>query len=135
LVERFSDAVRDCALTSDGQIVKQIGDEFMLVFPTPARALSFGVAIRTAVRLEPNFPAVRIGAHAGSVLYREGDYLGANVNLAARVTSAADSDEFVVTESMVEAGGDVGVRLVTLGERAFKGVANPVALFKVQVES
>jgi class 3 adenylate cyclase len=132
MVERFSDSVRDCALAADGQIVKQIGDEFMLVFPHPVRAIAFGVAIRSVLRQDPSFPAVRIGAHAGSVLYREGDYLGANVNLAARVTSAAQSDEFVVTRSIVEGAPESNARFVALGERNLKGVAEPVALFRVE---
>jgi len=38
---------------------------------------------------EARFPALRIGAHSGSVLYREGDYVGAGVNLAARVAATA----------------------------------------------
>src|SRR5204863_3013192 len=89
IVERFSDMVRDAAADFDGQVLKQIGDEFMLVFPDPQRAVSFGLGIQRAAAAEPRFPALRIGAQCGSILYREGDYLGANVNLAARITSAA----------------------------------------------
>lgn len=69
-------------VTSEGQVLKQIGDEFMLVFPeqrTPCRSV-----IQRAAATEPRFPALRIGAHSGSILYREGDYVGANVNLSSR---------------------------------------------------
>src|SRR5207302_3960526 len=48
VVERFSDMVRETAGGCDGQIVKQIGDEFMLVFPTANSAVTFGVGMRAA---------------------------------------------------------------------------------------
>jgi class 3 adenylate cyclase len=33
---------------------------------------------------EPQFPAMHAGVHYGPVLYRDGDYLGSTVNIAAR---------------------------------------------------
>ena len=100
VVDRFSEIVRRNAATCDGQVIKQIGDEFMLAFPTPAAAVRFGVGMHTSAAAESGFPALRVGAHSGAVLYREGDYVGANVNLAARVTSAAGTGQFVVTPAV-----------------------------------
>src|SRR5439155_24051576 len=120
IVERFSDMVRDCAAACDGQVLKQIGDEFMLVFPTPPSAVSFGIAIRASAAAEPRFPALRIGAHTGSVLYREGDYVGANVNLAARVTSAAKRNQFLVTDAVMSASHTVDVEFRPVGAHSLK---------------
>jgi class 3 adenylate cyclase len=131
IVARFSEMVRETAAGCDGQVLKQIGDEFMLVFPNPSRAVSFGVAIMDAAYAEPQFPALRIGAHFGSVLYREGDYLGANVNLAARVTSAATRNQFLVTDAVRGDDDDGGVTFVPVGARSLKGVRDPVELFEV----
>lgn len=50
------------------------------------------------VDAEPQFPALHIGAHHRNVLYREGDYLGATVNLAARVASCGAAGQFLITE-------------------------------------
>jgi len=60
----------------------------MLTFARPADAIEFGLAMDRFVDAEPQFPALHIGAHHGSVLYREGDYVGGTVNLAARVASS-----------------------------------------------
>jgi adenylate cyclase len=57
----------------------------MLVFAAPADAVRFGLAIKDAAGAEPMFPALHIGAHHGPVLYRDGDYVGGGVNLAARI--------------------------------------------------
>src|SRR5207237_9279396 len=94
VVGQFSNIVREAAAVNDGQIVKQIGDEFMLAFSTARMAVAFGVDARACAEADPKFPGVRIGAHCGSVLYREGDYYGATVSLAARVTAAAARDQF-----------------------------------------
>ena len=132
IVARFSDLVRESAANCDGQVLKQIGDEFMLVFPTPASAVAFGLGIRATTAAEPRFPALRIGAHSGSVLYREGDYVGANVNLAARVTSAAKRHQFLVTEAIATASQTVEVQFHPVGARSLKGVSDDVELFEVQ---
>jgi adenylate cyclase len=132
VVERFSTMVRETAARCDGQVLKQIGDEFMLVFPAPRRAVSFGLAILDAAGAEPQFPALRIGAHSGSVLYREGDYLGANVNLAARVTSAAKRNQLVITNAVRQELHEPDVQFESLGPHTLKGVSEPVELFEVR---
>src|SRR5439155_7789271 len=90
VVERFSELVRDASARCGGQVIKQIGDEFMVVFADGGAAVNCGLTVQDLVAAEPRFPAVRIGAHFGSVLYREGDYVGTTVNTAARVASAAE---------------------------------------------
>jgi class 3 adenylate cyclase len=132
IVERFSDMVRDKAADCDGQVLKQIGDEFMLVFPDPQRAVSFGIGMQQVAAAEPRFPALRIGAQSGSILYREGDYVGANVNLAARVTSAAQRHQFLVTDAVRQAVDLEGVEFDLVGSRSLKGVSEPVDLFEVR---
>ncbi len=133
VVDRFGHVVRDAAASCDGQVVKQIGDAFMLVFPTPRSAVTCGLAIEAQVSAEPRFPAVRIGIHAGLLLYREGDYLGANVNLAARVAAAAARHQLLVTEAVrEEADGLEGVEFSSIGLRGLKGVSGEVELFEVR---
>jgi len=88
VLRRFSNTVRTKAIRHRGRIVKQIGDAFMLMFTQPTDAIEFGLAMAHFVDAEPQFPALHIGAHQGTVLYREGDYLGGTVNLAARVAAA-----------------------------------------------
>jgi adenylate cyclase len=132
VVNRFSEIVRSAAVSQRGQVVKQIGDAFMLIFPDVRDAVGCAIAIKGEVAAEPAFPAVRIGAHTGRVLYREGDYIGANVNLAARVAASADRHQLLITEALKEAyGGPGDVEIAPLGARWLKGVAADVNLFEV----
>ncbi|MGH9138261.1 MAG: YHS domain-containing protein [Acidimicrobiales bacterium] len=136
VVERFSELVRKAATRHDGKIVKQIGDEFMVVFTRPDDAISFGVDIEDSVSGEPQFPALRIGAHVGDVLFREGDYVGSNVNLASRVTTEAGSHQFLITAALRDAARQVpDVSFVPAGGRPLKGISGEVELFEVEREA
>jgi adenylate cyclase len=134
VVERFSEMVRDAAAECVGQVVKQIGDAFMLVFPDTRSAVVCGLKIEHEAAAEHKFPAVRIGAHAGSVLYREGDYVGMNVNIAARVAAAATPHQLLVTDAVrVQATDIADVEFLSLGFRSLKGLTEQVHLFEVQL--
>jgi class 3 adenylate cyclase len=132
LVERFSHLVRAAAGRHHGTVVKQIGDEFMLVFTDPTAAISCGLAIEAAVSAEPQFPAVRQGAHSGRVLYREGDYIGATVNVAARVAAEADRHQLLITPGLrAQATSLDDVTVTPAGARSLKGIADTIELFNV----
>jgi adenylate cyclase len=129
VLERFSEMVRKAAAFGEGEIVKQIGDEFMLAFRDPAMALTCALEIEDQVTAEPKFPAVRIGAHSGSVLYREGDYVGTNVNIAARVVAVAERHQLLVTSAIRDAVQLAGVEYESLGRRGLKGIGSEMELF------
>lgn len=132
VLDRFSHLVREAAGQCTGRVLKQIGDEFMVVFPNAPAAVRCGLAIRAGAAAEPHFPAVRMGAHSGTALYREADYLGATVNIAARVAGQAGRGEFLVTDAVTADSRDtIDAEFTAIGRRSLKGVAEPVALFAI----
>jgi adenylate cyclase len=132
VLERFSDLVRRAALECDGRIVKQMGDEFMIVFPEPRGAASCGLSILERAAAEHEFPGVRLGAHVGTALYREADYAGATVNTAARVASRASAGQFVVSSAMQSGIGQTDeVEFTPVGQQQLKGVGEPLELLLV----
>jgi class 3 adenylate cyclase len=112
VLRRFAAMVRACTATHRGRIVKQIGDAFMMTFNQPGDAVEFGLDILDRVEEESQFPS-HIGAHHGPVLFRDGDYVGAGVNLAARVASATAAGQFLITEAV-----QTGVALLPAGVSA-----------------
>jgi len=141
VVTRFSRLVHDAAVACDGRVTKQIGDAFMLVLPDARCAVRCALAIQELAQRESQFPAVRAGIQYGQVLYRDGDYLGANVNLAARLADVAERHQVLVTSTVAEEANTLSeVELVPLGLRTLKGLAEEVELFEArarpgQVES
>lgn len=124
VVERFVENVRR-SIPEQARIVKTIGDEVMLVCSDSRSLAGWAVAFQHEQEERP-YP--RIGIHAGEVVYRDGDYFGREVNLAARVVARASAGEVIVTWPVVEA---VGKRLKfdLIGEVKLKGFSHATELF------
>jgi class 3 adenylate cyclase len=106
----------------------------MLVFPEPRLAVMAALDIDRRAANEPQFPAVRTGVHWGSVLYREGDYVGANVNLASRLASEAGPHQVLVTAAVHREAQDLtNVEFVHVGKRHVKGVSRELELFDARM--
>ncbi len=134
VLDRFSGIVRESANRWEGRVVKQIGDAFMLVFPEPRLAVGCALEIEQRTASESQFSAVRSGIHWGPVLYRDGDYVGSNVNVAARLAAAAKRHEVLVTGAVSEGvkdGLQEGAELRSLGSKRLKGLPEEVELFEV----
>lgn len=133
VLRRFSITVRSNAAQHRGRILKQIGDAFMLIFAQPADAIVFGLAMDRCVDAEAQFPALHTGAHHGTVLYREGDYVGATVNLAARVASAGAPGQFLITEDLRDTVAEISdADFASLPPRRLKGIPDPICLIEVR---
>jgi class 3 adenylate cyclase len=129
VLARFSSLVRAAVRGWKGRIVKQIGDAFMIVFTDPEDALRCGLEIGRRAEGEPHFPACRLGVSWGRALYREGDYVGTTVNLAARLVGAAERHQLLVTPAVRDAvGAAPDIEFHALGPRRLKGL-DEVELF------
>ncbi len=84
-VERFIEEV-ERSLPSSARVVKEIGDEVMVVGSDVVALTAWSVAFQAG--RAGRRPQSRIGLHVGEVLYRDGEYYGREVNLASRVAAA-----------------------------------------------
>jgi class 3 adenylate cyclase len=75
---------------------------------------------------------VRIGAHTGDVLYREGDYVGTNVNIAARIAALAQREQFIITDHTVAESTLADVQYIALGAQRLKGITQQIDAYAVQ---
>lgn len=111
----------------DGHVVKTQGDGFMVAFAEAQQAVDAACEIQrsiAAVRSGSKLGGVRvrIGAHKGSAVHRDGDLFGRNVAYAARVASQADGGEVLVSESVVGALPEDSVLVLESREAVLKGV-------------
>jgi adenylate cyclase len=79
-------------------------------------------------------PPGHAGISAGPLVARDGDYFGHTVNLAARLSGAAEAGIALATRDVVDAVGrdDTEASFEPVGELALKNVAQPVAAFRVE---
>jgi adenylate cyclase len=121
-VERFVEGVTN-TLPDDARVVKTIGDGVMVV------GNDIGALVDWAVGFAGLFderPQPRIGVHWGTTLYRDGDYFGREINLAARVVARARGGEVLVTDAVVEAvSGSPHLRFEPIGQVKLKGFDEP----------
>ncbi len=123
-VERFVESVEH-TLPDDARVIKTIGDEVMVVGSDPAALTDWAVGFQA---LHAERPLPRIGVHYGETLYRDGDYYGREVNLAARVAARAAGGEVLVTRPVVEqAGGHL--EFEPIGEVRLKGFQQVTEIF------
>lgn len=95
--------VRDTAAGHTGRLVKTIGDEAMVVFPTADQAVIAAAEIQqrmTELVRERNVRiALRIGVHCGTAIEVENDVFGDCVNVAARMVGLAKSGQVILSGS------------------------------------
>ena len=133
VIERFSSIVRPTVARCHGRVVKQIGDAYMLIFFEPSAAVACALDIEERAAAEPQFPAVRAGAHWGPVLYREGDYVGATLNLASRLEAEARPHQLLVTPELRRtAEGLPEIEFVSVGARTLNGVSEEIELYEAR---
>jgi len=76
-------------------------------------------------------PPAHVGLNAGPVIFRDGDYFGRTVNVAARIAGRAGPGEVLASEDAVRAAGPSGgIRFEPIGAAELKGVSRPVPLFR-----
>jgi adenylate cyclase len=130
LIADFINAVKTELPAVRGEHVKTIGDALMLRIPDPRDAIVLGLRIANELMLDHGAPAVRVGLHHGPAVESDGDYFGASVNLAARVSALASGGEVLVTGSTAALVPEVeGVFYESRGRQALKNIAEPVEIF------
>ena len=127
-VERFIDAVTE-TLPEEARVIKTIGDEVMIVGPDATTLTDWSVGFQ---KLWHERPTPRIGIHSGVALYRDGDYFGRDVNLAARVVARARGGEVLVSDSVMdEIRDDDHLKFENIGQVKLKGFDQPRSLCRV----
>lgn len=102
LLRGFAAAVDPVLKEHGGEVVKRLGDGVMAVFDDPQAAVE---AARQACRVvgeievEGHRPQLRAGVHVGRPRKLGGDYIGVDVNIAARLAAAGKGGEVLVSEA------------------------------------
>ena len=88
----------------DGRIVKRLGDGVMATFLSGEAAVTAALDAQDAVdgiEIDGYSPRMRAGIHWGRPRKLGGDYLGVDVNVAARVAAAAKAEQVLVSDALL----------------------------------
>jgi class 3 adenylate cyclase len=133
LLQRFRVVVRTAASASDGAEIRTEGDSFYIVFGTASAAVRCGLDITEAAAAASDVDViidVGVGVHAGEAVETEEGPVGSAVNIAERLCELAGPGDVVVSEIVrYLAHGTEAVSFEPLGNRALRGLDEPVATF------
>jgi class 3 adenylate cyclase len=137
---RHNEILRDAFAQAGGREVDRQGDAFFAVFPRARDAVAAAAAAQRALAAE-SWPAdaqvrVRMGIHTGEPSVGGEGYLGLDVVRAARICSAAQGGQVLISETTrALVRGDLGgLELQDLGEHRLKDIEHPERLFQLAGE-
>ncbi|HLJ03090.1 MAG TPA: adenylate/guanylate cyclase domain-containing protein [Solirubrobacteraceae bacterium] len=105
LLRAVGAATEGAVLAHQGRIVKRLGDGLMATFLSAQAAVEAALDAQAAIaeiELDGYRPRMRAGVHWGRPRKLGGDYLGVDVNIAARVVQAAKAGELLVSDTVLE---------------------------------
>jgi class 3 adenylate cyclase len=116
--------------------VKSMGDGAMIWVPDAGSALRLVQRTLSEVGMRPDLLPVRVGAHTGPAVMRDGDWYGSAVNVAARLADVARPNEAIVSDATQAIAGD-GARSVLCcrDEVGLRGMSRPMVVWRMRGRS
>ena len=105
LLRRVARAIEPPLLDAGGHIVKRMGDGIMAVFADPLVAVTAVLAAKRALKsvdVDGYKPRMRVGIHTGRPQRLGSDWLGVDVNVAARVMERATRGGLMVSGTTLD---------------------------------
>jgi class 3 adenylate cyclase len=145
LLRRVAQVMEPPLLATGGRIVKRMGDGAMAVFSDPITAVRAVVAALEAVKtveIDGYTPRMRAGIHTGRPQRMGSDWLGVDVNIAARVMERATRGGLIVSHTTLERIPDgeleaLGVTVKRIRKQLFSpkiaGVPEDLAMYRLRI--
>lgn len=138
LLRAVASVVEPAINAGGGRLVKRLGDGHMAVFARPGSGVEAALAMHDGlqeIEVAGHRPSLRAGLHRGIPRQLGGDYLGTDVNIAARVAEAAGPGEVLVSDAVlagIEPGALDGLELKRRRFFRAKGAPRDLEVFLVR---
>jgi adenylate cyclase len=135
LLRDVSEAIEPPVEQRGGEVVKRLGDGMMAVFAEPQSALDAVLDARRRleqVEVDGYRPQLRAGMHVGKPRCIGGDYLGVDVNVAARLAEEAGAGEILASDRFCEKIDSDAVRTKRKRRFKVKGVPRDLGAHSVE---
>jgi adenylate cyclase len=134
LLREVGTVVESAVTERGGKIVKRLGDGVMATFPSAQEGLDAALDAQDGLRdvtVGEHRPQLRAGLHWGHPRKLGGDYLGLDVNIAARVCQSAKADHVLVSEPVLELVQGNGLRTSRPKRLRAEGVPRDLCVVRV----
>jgi len=131
LRDKHREVLERLVLEHLGQILQYYGDGTLAIFGSAIEATLCGVKIQSELLQDPKVP-LRIGIHAGDVVYDDEGVYGDGVNVASRIENLAISGSVLVSGKINdELKNQKEISTTALGKYDLKNVKTPLSLYAV----
>jgi adenylate cyclase len=139
MISRCIDTMAGKISVYQGTLIKTIGDEIMVTFPSAEAAFYASCAMQAAVgndRPLGGIPLhIRIGFNYGEVIKESNDVFGNTVNVAARVAAITRADQIMATQAVFDAlPPDLRNKMHQIMRAEFKGKQEHHEIYQVICE-
>jgi predicted ATPase/class 3 adenylate cyclase len=139
--DRHAEIVRGVLEAEGGREVRTEGDSFFAVFRIPTQGVRAAVAAQRSLA-EEDWPnggplRVRMGLHTGEGSLGGGDYIGIDVNRAARIADSGHGGQVLLSEATRALVGHAlpeGVTTRNLGRHGLKDFDEPQPLYDLVID-
>jgi len=136
LLREVEGTVEPAIKANGGSVVKRLGDGCMAVFGSAADAVLAALEAQAklpTVKVAGYTPELRAGIHVGRPRKQSGDYLGVDVNIAARVADAATGGQVLVSEPVRDAVESGKVSFRKRGRLGAKGAPEDLDVYSAKL--
>lgn len=133
--------LRDQFSAYGGNVVKNTGDGFFVTFSSAGQAVECAAAIQQSIAARQSEGryrelSVRIGLHTGEPFSEDGDFFGVDVAAASRIMGQAAGGDVLLSEiTYLLARSGTALEFVSEGSHQFKGLPEPVTVYRVLWEA
>jgi class 3 adenylate cyclase/pimeloyl-ACP methyl ester carboxylesterase len=124
--------IRDQVRKYGGKELQNLGDGFMLSFPSASQAISCACSIQRIMSDDLPFLRIRIGINSGEVVHREGEHpFGQAVVMASRILSRCKGGQILVSDVTKQLTAGSKFSFVERGAFKAKGFKDSIKLYEV----
>ena len=133
VIDHHEEVVLGVCRRFGGRKVKHLGDGLMLSFASKEKMVACAVAVvdamkGTARRSEIPDYQIRCGGHFGEAIRKEDDFFGGTVQLAARISAKAGSNQACFSTLLFDRALPTYELFENRGAQELKGIGQPVSL-------
>ena len=118
----------------EGKFIKEIGDGVLATFDSSLAAVYCAQEIQLAAQQIPSLQ-IRIGIHAGDIIFKDGDVFGDSVNIASRIESIGEPGSILISERVQrDIDNRAKIKTAFIGIKHLKNLKDPLGIYSIVQE-
>ncbi|MBU3914872.1 2TM domain-containing protein [bacterium] len=131
-----NELIREIAVNFGGNVIKTIGDAFLIDFRNTNDAVRCGLEIQNSMFQYNEKSAkkllLRIGIHLGDIWFFENDAFGEGVNIASRLESLARPGRICISQDVYnQILNKIDVEIFSLGKAKLKNISKEIYAYEI----